>query len=76
MNVTTEEIRGIKPGTLKPFICDDAAKMQSAATILSQMKRLGMPEGVVDYEYQKFFDEGNIIVIHAMKEGDEKVLNK
>lgn len=75
MNVLTEDIKAIKPGTLKPFVCEDATKMQSAATLLSQIKRLGMPENVVDYEYQKFFDE-NVIVIHAMKDGDAKVLNK
>ena len=76
MNVSTEDIKGIKPGTIKPFICENAKKMQSAATMVGQMKRLGMPDGVVDYEIQKFFDEGNIILIHAMKEGDEKVLNR
>jgi hypothetical protein len=75
MNVTTEDIRGIKPGAFKPFVCEDANKMQSAATLIGQLKRLGMPEQVVDYEYQKFFDE-NIILIRAMREGDEKVLNR
>lgn len=75
MNVTTEDIRSIKPGQIRPFICEDAKKMQSAATMVSQMKRSGMPEGVTDYEFQKFFDE-NIILIHALKEGDENVLNR
>jgi hypothetical protein len=34
-----------------------------------------MPEGVVDYETQKFFDL-NIVAIRALREGDTKVLNK
>ncbi len=76
MNVTTEEIKRIKAGTIKPFICEDGKKLQSAATLIGQVKRLGMPEGVVDYEFQKFFDDGHIILIHAMKAGDEKVLNR
>lgn len=75
MNVTTEDIRNIKPGTIKPFLCEDARKMQSAATLVGQTKRLCMPEDVVDYEFQKFYDDG-IILIHAMREGDEKVLNR
>lgn len=75
MNVTTDDIKGIKAGTIKPFICEDARKMQSAATLAGQLKRLGMPDGVVDYEFQKFFD-CNVILIHAMKEGDERVLNR
>lgn len=76
MNVTTEDIKKIKAGTIQPFLCEDAKKMQSAATLICQLKRCGMPDGVVDYEYQKFFDNDNILLIHAMKEGDEKVLNK
>lgn len=75
MNVTTEDILSIKPGQIRPFVCDDAKKMQSAATLVSQVKRLNMPEGVVDYEVQKFFDE-KIILIHAMGENCSRVLNK
>lgn len=75
MNVTTEDIVTIKPGQIKPFVCEDAKKMQSAATLVGQVKRLNMPDGVVDYEVQKFFDD-NIILIHAMSETCTKVLNK
>jgi len=75
MNVTKEDIMQMKPGQFRPFLCEDAYKMQTAATIVSQVKRLGMPAGVVDYETQKFFDE-NVILIHAMGENDIKVLNR
>lgn len=75
MNVTMEDIKSMRPGTIVPFLCEDARKMQSAATMVSQVKRLGMPEGVVDYEVQKFFKD-NILLIHAMKEGDVPVLNR
>ena len=75
MCVTTADIKKIKAGSFYPFKCANSAKMQSVASMLSQIKRLEMPEGVVDYEYQKFFDE-NIIIVHAMKEGEEKVLNR
>lgn len=76
MNVTTEDIRNIKPGQVKPFLCENAMKMQSAATMVGNLKRLGMQEGVVDYEVQKYFEPECIILIHAMKEGEEKVLNR
>ena len=75
MNVTTEDIRNIKPGTIKPFVCEGGRKLQTASVLARQLKRLGMPDGVVNYETQIFYDD-NIILIHAMKEGDEKVLNR
>ncbi len=73
MNVTTEDIRKIKPGSIEPFVCD-GAKMYTVATLILQLKRRGMPEGVVDYEHQKFFDKG-VILIHPLREGDSRVLN-
>lgn len=75
MNVTTEDIRGIKPGTVKPFLCEDAKALYSACSLVSILKNRGMPDGVVNYETQKFF-ESNIILIHAMGEGDVPFLNK
>lgn len=75
MNVTTEDIRSIKPGTVKPFLCEDAKAMYSACSLVSILKNKGMPTGVVNYETQKFF-ENNIVLIHAMGEGDSPVLNK
>ena len=75
MNATTEDIRGIKPGGIKAFLCEDAKKMQSVATLVWGLKRMGMPEGVVDYEMQRDFEQ-NIILIHAMRRGDAKVLNR
>lgn len=73
MTVTTEEIRAIKPGTIEAFNCD-TDKMYAVATALSTLKRRGLPDGVVDYEHKKYFEK-NIIVIRAMRDGDEPVLN-
>lgn len=75
MNLTKEDLMAMKPGLIKPFLCENAMKMQCAVTIVCQNKRNGMPEGVVDFECQKFFDS-NIILVHALGEGEEKVLNK
>ena len=75
MNVVTKDIEAIKPGRIQPFLCDDGHALEVAATLLSRIKRMGMPDGVVDYEHQKFYDL-NLILIHAMKEGDTKVLNR
>ena len=74
MTVTTEQIRSIKPGTTEAFNCD-CNKMYSVATTLTTIKRKKLPEGVVDYEHKKLFDK-NIIIIRAMREGDEPVLNR
>ena len=80
MNVSTEDIRNIKPGTIKPFVCEDGGKMRSACSLISVLKQTGMPEGVVDYETQKFFAEKNdgvnLILIRPLREGDSRVLNQ
>jgi hypothetical protein len=73
MTVTSEQIRNIRPGSTEAFNCD-AGKMYAVATQLSTIKRRGLPDGVRDYEHKKFF-ERNIIVIRAMREGDEPILN-
>ena len=74
MTVTTEQIRSIKPGATEAFNCD-GDKMYAVATAISTIKRRGIPDGVVDYEHKKFFDKG-IIVIRAMRNGDEPILNR
>lgn len=74
MTVSAEEIKAIRPGSTDAFNCD-ADKMYSVATTLSVIKRRGKPEGVVDYEHKKLFDK-NIIIIRAMRDGDEPMLNK
>ena len=79
MNVTTEDLRKIKPGSVQPFVCEDGGKMRSACSLISILKQTGFPDGIVGYETKKFFadenDGVNIILIHAMREGDERVLN-
>lgn len=74
MTVSTKEIKSIKPGSTEAFNCA-ADKMYAVATTLSIIKRRGLPEGVADYEHKKLFDK-NIIIIRAMREGDEPVLNR
>lgn len=75
MNVSTEDIRNIRPGSIKPFIGLSALEMNSACSKTTRLKRVGMPEGVVDYETQKFYDL-NLLLVRAMREGDTKVLNR
>lgn len=79
MNVTTEDIRKIKPGSIAYFFCEDASKMRSACSLVSIIKQVGMPENVVDYETKKLFRKDNkvadIVVIRPLREGDTKVLN-
>lgn len=75
MQVGTDDIRAIKPGTIKPFPCESALAMSSVCTLVTRLKRIGMPDGVVDYETQKFYDT-NILLVRAMREGDTYVLNR
>lgn len=77
MNVTLDDIRNIKPGTVQPFVCEDGKKMRSAASLITTIKRTEMPDGVADYEHKKFWADENdgvsIILIHAMRESDPSV---
>jgi hypothetical protein len=75
MNVTTDDIRNIPPGALRLFPCEDGKKMRSACSLVTTVKRTEMPEGVADYETQKFFDL-NIVAIRALRESDTKILNR
>jgi hypothetical protein len=75
MNVTTEEIKAIKPGSTEAFNCD-VSKMKSLATVLSTLNTFGgRPDGIVFYEHKKYPTK-NIVIIRAMREGDEPLLNK
>ena len=75
MNVSTAEIKAIKPGTTEAFNCD-ATKMKSLATVLSDLKTFKkLPEGIIAYEHKKF-PERNIVIIRAMRDGDEPMLNQ
>lgn len=79
MNVTTEDIRKIKPGSLAYFFCEDASKMRSACSLVSIIKQTGMPDNVVDYETKKLFRKNNhvadVVIIRPLRDGDTKVLN-
>ena len=75
MNVTTDEIKAIKPGTTEAFNCD-VSKMKSLATVLSTLNTFGnRADDVVFYEHKKF-PAKNIVVIRAMREGDVPMLNR
>ena len=80
MNVTTDDIRNIKAGRIQPFVCEDDKAMYNACSLVTRMKRMGMPEDVVNYETQKFFaaenDGVSLLLIRPMKMGDTFVLNR
>lgn len=75
MNVSTDDIKNIPPGALRFFPCEDGKKIRSARSLVSIVKETGLPEGVVDYELKKFdLETGLHIAIHALREGDTKIL--
>lgn len=43
MNVSTEDIRNIKPGETIPFLCEDGKAMFVASSLVTRVKRVGMP---------------------------------
>lgn len=46
MNVSTESIWAIKPGTIQPFICENALALNTACSLVTRLKRVGLPDGV------------------------------
>lgn len=77
MNVSTEDIRNIPAGVIRLFPCEGGGNIRSARTLISIIKDTGLPEGVVDYETQRFkLETGLVLAIRAMREGDTPVLNK
>lgn len=77
MNVTKEKIMEIKPGRTEIFVCEDDGKMQSAISMLSRAKRSKLPDGIVDYECRTAIQDGVcVMIIRALRESDEKVLNR
>lgn len=78
MNVSTEEIKAIRPGDIKLFLCEDGSKIRSARSLVSIVKEAGMPDGIVDYETRKFELDGDlkIFAIRAMRPDDAPCLNK
>ena len=56
MNVTVKDIKSIKPGQTKPFLCDSRKACTNASTLVSIVQRDDLPAGIshytrkVDYE--------------------------
>lgn len=75
MNVTTDLIRAIKPGQTRAFACETASDMYSACSLVARLKRIGLPDGVKNYETRKDFGE-NVVIIRALGENDEPMLNR
>jgi hypothetical protein len=72
MNVSTEDIRSIAPGTLALFPCEGGGNIRSARSLMSIVKDTDtMQDGVVDYESKKFkLETGLVLAIRALREGD------
>ena len=75
MNVSLEKLKEMRPGQVKPFLCDTAKAMFSGCSLVTFLKRTGLPEGIADYETQKDFGD-NILLVRAMGEGDTPILNR
>lgn len=76
MNVGVEDIRNIKPGKMEVFVCEDMRKVRSARSLIAFVKETGMPEGVADYESEKFVKDGIILLsIRAIRTEIEQVSN-
>lgn len=49
MNVTVKDIKMIKPGQTKPFLCESENACRNASALVSIVQRTGKPEGVSHY---------------------------
>ena len=74
MNPTVKDIIGIKPGKLRAFICDSPKGCNSARVQVQHVKRMYMPEGVVNYSVHTQWED-NIVVITAIAKQDEMKKN-
>ena len=74
MNPTVKDIIGIKPGKLRAFICDSPKGCNSARVQVQHVKRMYMPEGVVNYSVHTQWED-NIVVITAIAKQDDMKKN-
>ena len=75
MNPTVKDIIGIKPGKSKAFICDSPKGCNSARVQVQHVKRMYMPEGVVNYSVHTQWED-NIVVITAIAKQDDMKKNR
>lgn len=75
MNPTVKDIIGIKPGKLRAFICDSPKGCNSARVQVQHVKRMYMPEGVVNYSVHTQWED-NIVVITAIAKQDDMKKNR
>ena len=74
MNPTVKDIIVIKPGKSKAFICDSPKGCNSARVQVQHVKRMYMPEGVVNYSVHTQWED-NIVVITAIAKQDDMKKN-
>ena len=64
MKVTVNDIKSIKPGQTKPFLCDSARACTNASALVSIVQRTDLPNGISHYTRKIDFEQ-NIINITA-----------
>jgi len=57
MNVTVKDIKAIKPGQTKPFLCDSERACRNASTLLSVFQRTEEHEGISHYTRKIDYDQ-------------------
>lgn len=57
MNVTIKDIKSIKPGQTKPFLCDSEKACRNASTLLSIFQRTEKHEGISRYSRNIDFEQ-------------------
>lgn len=63
MNVTVKDIKSIKPGQSKPFVCESKRACDNASVLISYVQR-DPPEGVTRYSREIDYEQ-KIITITA-----------
>lgn len=68
MNVTVKDIKSIKPGQTKPFLCESERACTNASTLVSIVQRTDKPDGISRYSRKIDYDQKIInITAHPIK---------
>lgn len=68
MNVTVKDIKAIRPGETKPFLCESEKACKNAGILVSYVQRIDRPDGISHYTRKIDYDQKIInITAHPSK---------
>lgn len=78
MNVTVNDIRSVKPGGIKSFMCDSTEAVRSVQSLVWYCNRVNRPRNVLKYKssanYKDLIVTITAIAENVGQEGKENIL--